>query len=182
MPSKLRIQKEVLEIKLKPETIKKYKREIKKLNQLCNSNPSSFFSNKMKISKDVKKEFQNNFSKKHYDSESAGWFEGWPVMNLIEQSMEIGYRLGKNTKKFKKERENLIKLMKKFESLQFRPLRGYRTFDIFKIQTVVWDKDSTFYMDHFNNSYSIKNPKITKMKFEKALKQWESRFLKTKMI
>lgn len=182
MSLKPTIQREVLEIKLKPATIKKYKNEIKKLHKICNDNPSSFFSKEMKISNDVKKEFELHFSKKHYDSESAGWFEAWPVMNLLVQSMELGFRLGKDPKKFKKQRENLIKLMKKHDSLNFKPIRGYRDFNLFHIQAFIWENGNAFYIDKFNNQYSIKNPKLTKKKLEQYIPKWESHFLKTKLF
>lgn len=111
----------VLKVSFDPK-LKQYKNHLWK--QATALNIPGFFTHDLKISQDIHKEFEKHFSKQHYGEDSAGTFEAWPVMTLLKQSMEIGYRLGQNKQKIYKMQKQSHELLKKLDKFDFILKKG----------------------------------------------------------
>lgn len=111
----MKIEKK-LDIKI-DKNIKLYK--VYLLKQLKQNKTPYFFDQKLKVSPEIKKEFEKHFSKNNYPETSAGHFEMWPIITLLRHSMEIGYRLGKNKKAVYKIQKKSSELLKKLDKFDF---------------------------------------------------------------
>lgn len=172
-----------IKLNLKEKTKSKHKKEVNYLKKIfVDKNVNSFFQIDMKVSDIVKKEFESHFNPQNYSKESAGYFEAWPVMTLLLHSMEIGYRLGKNPKGLEHKRKKLSEVMKKYESLKFAPVKGYRDFNLFFIDKFVWEKKKAYYIDILGNQLYFNAKRFNYNLMVKKIKAWESKYLKTHII
>lgn len=158
-------------------------------SELKKINVPAFFSHEMKISKQVNKEFENHFSKKHYDKLSAGCFEhifeAWPVMSLLKQSMEIGYRLGKEKKKndlLLKKGNIIFKKLDQFE-LNLKKQGESRYIPIWRLKFFFVTKDNRVHFAYTNieNTEKLETKELpevfTTEDVQKALLKWENNLM-----
>ena len=179
------ISKPVTVIKFKiPKFIRDYHDELMFELYELQDNSASFFSHDLKISKSVEKEFQSHFSNKHYSEDTAGVFEAWPVMTLLKQSMEIGYRLGTDPE-YSKKIKAVNDLYKKLESHNLVIVKGHRDFNLFQTESFTWTNDIAYYsrsdlryMDNEPITGNFNGDVFTPKKVQKSFDQWLIRMTK----
>lgn len=169
-----------IKIKIDKKIVNHYKTLDKEFKILMKRLPS-FFNNSLKIDPKAKQIFNNQFSKKFYSRESAGYFEAWPVMDLILHALAIGYQVGKNEKKYDQDLARLIYLGKELET--FTLLKG--RIPIMKVtQMNIGEEGSvTFFIKTRQQTTEIlkKQGQDTAVKAHKALTKALKRFQDQKL-
>lgn len=150
---------------------KEYKKIHKEFMKACKDLPQ--FWTKMPVPKDVNLVLERNFPKKHYAN--AYYFEGWPIRDVIEQAMIIGYALGSKLKSYKKQEKKINKLAKKLDKFKFKVKGSEREFYGVGMQKV-FEKDGKVVYKKHDQDFTAN---VSLIDFYKAWKLWEKNMLKS---
>ena len=166
--------------------INKYKKIRSFIEKSKNFNPS-FFSHDHKIDKVIEKEFEDHFSNNHYDESSAGTFEAWPVMTLLKQAMNIGYKLGKNSKLYNQKKQKCIKALAYSDIFDFaykNDSGSEKHIQLFKFDYIHIDLTNKKIIG-FKNNKAVESSDyklfIDKEKLKAQLKNWANKLNKVKI-